>query len=166
MDCFHGACPPTEPTRTSLSLPISALRFSYGTLFSYMSTTHESLSARASRIWAPEIADYGSCVGVADGASTTHRTPRSARYEGELHPFAEADVASRRSDSQIIILPLLVRRHRTTGLACSLHEAFMVTKRRRLSQRGHASNSLSGDRCCSCRRYSVFRAYSCVLAED
>ncbi len=46
-----------DPVRTSLSVPLFAFRFSCGALFSYMSTTHEPLFARASRTRAPENAD-------------------------------------------------------------------------------------------------------------
>ena len=45
VDCFPGACPPADLALISFSPPIFAFLFSYGTPFSYMSTTHEPLSA-------------------------------------------------------------------------------------------------------------------------
>ena len=79
MDWFSGAYLPADPARTSLSVPIFALRFSCGTLFGYMSTTHEPLSARASRIWAPGNADSGRLAFLRPWLTVWYRMCGSAR---------------------------------------------------------------------------------------
>jgi hypothetical protein len=63
----------------SFSLPIFAFLFSCGTPFSYMSTTHEPLSAWCFSYSAPEIAEYARLRVAAIELTTWRRLADSER---------------------------------------------------------------------------------------